>query len=99
MGIKQKVASRLGDGARRNRSASSLERAGTIVSQLRRRVQIDERLDQLTAAATSSTRRSHESLDRQVPPTWQVISHGIIFRLRRGLVLASVFLPVSMLHG
>ena len=76
-----------------------MERTGTLVSQLRRRVQIDERLDQLDRRRHELEEKTHESLDRQVPPAWQILSHGMFFMVGIALLLASIFLPSTMLHG
>ena len=94
----RKVADGLG--AEKAESLSqSLERAGTLVSQLRRRVQIDERLDQLNRRRHELDEKSHESLDRQVPPLWQILSHGLFFAIGIAMLLASIFLPSPMLHN
>ena len=96
--IHRKVATGLGD-ERPESLSTSLEKAGTLVAQLRRRVQIDERLDQLDRRRHELDEKSHESLDRQVPPLWQVASHGLFFAVGIALLLISVFMPTSVLHG
>ncbi len=97
-GIQRQIESGLGE-TTQEPLGTSLEKAGTLVSQLRRRVQLDERLDQLDRRRHELDEKAHETLDRQVPPTWQVISHGTFFAFGVGLLLASVFLPSSVLHG
>ncbi len=97
--VKQQISTGRSDEAGDEPISTSLERSGTLVSQLRRRVQIDERLDQLDRRRHELEEKTHDSLDRQVPPAWQILSHGVFFMVGIALLLASIFLPSTMLHG
>ena len=73
------------------RAASRARHRSHLQHQLRRRVQIDERLDQLNRRQHELEEKSHSSLDLQVPPAWQVFGQGSLFVLGVALILASLF--------
>jgi uncharacterized protein YhaN len=76
--------------------APALERAGNVVAQLRRRVQVDERLSQLARHEGELADQGRLLLDRQLLPAWVLVGLGAVFVLGVVLVLASMFLPLSL---
>ncbi len=77
----------------------ALAEAGELVSQFRKRVQVDERLDQMSRRETELAERSHEHLENQILPTWALVGLGGLFMLGCALVLLYVFglvLPASL---
>jgi uncharacterized protein YhaN len=76
--------------------APALEQAGKRVSQLRRRVQVDERLSQLARHETELTDQSRLLFDRQLLPAWVLVALGAVFVFGVVLVLANMFLPSSL---
>ena len=77
----------------------ALAEAGELVSQLRKRVQLDERLDQMSRRETELEAQSHEHVQRQILPTWVLGGIGALFVLGCALVLlfvAGLVLPESM---
>jgi uncharacterized protein YhaN len=100
-GLKKQVQAAGTDGKQES-LVKSVERAGTLVSQLRRRVQIDERLDQLERRRKDVEQKVHDALDQQVPSTAQVFRQGIFVWVGAALVFASfvsMMLPVPLFHG
>ncbi len=75
---------------------AALDEAGNLVSQLRRRVQIDERLDQLARHQTELEQRNVELADRQVLPVGVLIGLGAVFVVGAVLALAGMFLPTTI---
>lgn len=75
----------------------AIERAGTLVTQLRRRVQLDERLEQMTRGRTELQDRSHELLERQVMPLSFVAALGGLFVFGVTLILAGIFMGSAFL--
>ena len=73
----------------------ALEHAGLTVSQLRRRLQVDERLEQLDRRQHQLEEQTDESLDRQLLPTWQVVVLGMVFVLGVALTAGGLILPVA----
>ena len=76
--------------------AAALDEAGNLVSQLRRRVQIDERLDQMTLYQTELEEQSRRLLDRQLLPVWVLLVLGAVFVVGVILVMAGLFMPDSI---
>jgi uncharacterized protein YhaN len=76
--------------------AAALDGAGHLVSQLRRRVQIDERLDQMTLYQTELEEQSRRLLDRQLLPVWVLLVLGAVFVVGVVLVMAGLFMPTSI---
>ncbi len=77
----------------------ALAEAGELVSKLRKRVQLDERLDQMSRRETELEEQSHEHLQRQMLPTWALGGIGALFVLGCALLLlfvAGLVLPQSM---
>ena len=76
--------------------APALQRAGNLVTQLRRRAQLDERLSQLARHETELTEQGRLLLDRQLLPAWVLVALGAVFVFGVVLVLANMFLPSSL---
>ena len=76
----------------------AVEDAGTLVTNLRRRVQIAERLDQLDRRRKGLEETSHESLDRQLPSSTQYVYCLVFFSLGVGMFVTSLIFH-SMMHG
>lgn len=75
---------------------AALDESGNLVSQLRRRVQIDERLDQLARHQTELEQRNVELADRQMLPVGVLIGLGSVFVVGAVLALAGMLLPYSI---
>lgn len=76
--------------------APALEQSGNLVAQLRRRVQVDERLSQLASHESELAEQTRTLLDRQLLPGWVLVALGGVFVFGVVLVLASMFLPSSL---
>jgi uncharacterized protein YhaN len=74
----------------------ALDRAGNAVLQLRRRVQIDERLDQLARYQNEMEERNRKLTNRQVLPAWVLMGIGAVFVLGVMLLLTGLFMPTSV---
>ena len=90
-----KIAAALGDRTEKE-LAPALERAGNPVTQLRRRIQLDERLSQLARHETELADQGRLLLDRQLLPAWVLVALGVVFVFGVVLVLANMFLPSSL---
>ena len=73
-----------------------MERSGQLVSQLRRRVQLDERLTDLSRRKTELEARSRELLATALLPGWALVALGVAFVAGAVATLAGVFLPASV---
>ena len=73
----------------------ALERAGAVVANLRRRAQLDERMDQMGRHRAELADQCRGLMDRQLLPMWVVTSLGGMFVVGVVLVLAWMFLPTS----
>ncbi len=74
---------------------AALEKAGDLVSQLRRRVQIDERLDTLNRSHHDLEAHVDETVDPHALTLPQLAGLGVVFVLGFTLILAAVFLPAA----
>jgi uncharacterized protein YhaN len=74
---------------------AALEKAGAQVSQLRRRVQIDERLDTLNRSHHDLEAHVQDTVDRHTLTPMQLAGLGLTFVLGFTLVLAALFLPAG----
>ncbi len=74
----------------------AMDRTGGLVAQLRRRVQIDERLEQMDSFQIELERQSRQLLDRQVLPAWVLMGLGAMFVVSVVLVMAGLFMPASI---
>jgi uncharacterized protein YhaN len=72
---------------------AALERSGTLVTNLRRRIQLDERLDQLARNEKEVKEDTHDALDHQLLPPWVLMSIGGVFVCGVVLILAGLLLP------
>jgi uncharacterized protein YhaN len=72
--------------------AAAMDLAGGLVSQLRRRTQLDERLDQLARYQTELEERSRRLVDRQLLPMGALIGLGVVFVAGAVLLLAGLFM-------
>ncbi len=73
-----------------------LEKSGELVSQLRRRVQLDDRVAELTKSQADLEERSRDLLDRLLLPTWGLVGLGAGFVSGAVALLAGLFLPTSV---
>jgi hypothetical protein len=71
----------------------ALESAGQLVSRLRRRVQVDERIAQLKAHHEELEERSQSLSERQMLPAWILAALGAVFVVGAVLVLSGLLLP------
>jgi uncharacterized protein YhaN len=76
--------------------AAAMDRAGGLVSQFRRRVQLDERLDQLGRYQAELEERSRQLMDRQMLPAGVLVGLGAVFVVGVVLVLAGLLMPASI---
>ncbi len=74
---------------------AALETAGQRVTQLRRRVQLDELMSQLENNKADLEHAIAGYLERQILPPWMVLSLGGIFVLGVVLILGGLLLPSS----
>ncbi len=74
-----------------------MDRAGGLVSQFRRRAQLDERLDQLARYQVELEDRSRRLADRQLLPVGVLAGLGAVFVVGVVLILAGLFLPASIM--
>jgi uncharacterized protein YhaN len=72
---------------------AALEKQGQLVTQYRRRLQLDMRLDQLAMHRKELDQKHLRLLDRQVLPLWLLIALAVVFVLGAGLVLAGLIIP------
>ncbi|MGD9645501.1 MAG: AAA family ATPase [Pirellulales bacterium] len=71
----------------------ALEKAGQLVALLRRRVQVDERLHQLSDRRHVLNEQHRHYLERQVLPTWVLSGLGVLFAFGIALFVGGVILP------
>lgn len=74
----------------------ALERAGAQVAQLRRRAQVDQRLDELHQYEEELDQRSRQLMERQMMPIVAVLALGGAFVLGVMLLLVGLFMPGSI---
>ena len=72
---------------------TATERAGNLVNQLRRRIQLDERLEQLARNQQELREQSHGLLQGQVPSGTTTILLATIFVIGILLVALGIFIP------
>ncbi len=76
--------------------SSAMDHAGSLVSQLRRRGQLDERLDQLAHYQVELEERTRRLLERQILPVGVLIGLGAVFVVGVTLLFAGLFMPTSL---
>jgi uncharacterized protein YhaN len=76
--------------ANQNRSAADLpgaiEKAGAVVAQLRRRIAIDERIEQVKRSEMDVEEDNQHLMQDQVLPAWALVSLGGVFMLGAALL-------------
>jgi uncharacterized protein YhaN len=75
---------------------AAMDRAGSLVSQLRRRAQIDDRLEQLARYQTELEERSRRFVDRQMLPMGLLVGLGAVFVIGAVLMVAGLFMQASI---
>jgi uncharacterized protein YhaN len=96
--IRRRVEESLG-GVKNRNLTDALAEAGDLVSKFRKRVQLDERIGQMTVRERELEERGHESLENQMLPTWVLAGLGSLFVVGCALVLlflAGMLLPGSL---
>jgi uncharacterized protein YhaN len=73
--------------------AAALENQGQLVAQYRRRLQLDDRLDQMAMHREELEERHRKLLDGQELPLWLLIAIAVVFVIGAGLVLAGLIIP------
>ena len=76
--------------------AAAMDRAGGLVSQFRRRLQLDERLDQLARHQSELEERGRQLLDRQMLPVGVLVGLGAVFVVGGMLVGAGLLMPATV---
>ncbi|MGE0606885.1 MAG: AAA family ATPase [Pirellulales bacterium] len=74
----------------------TLESAGNLVANLRRRLQIEQRMEGLNRQEVELEARCNELIDNQLLPVGVLAGLGSLFIVGVILVLASLFLPTSV---
>ncbi|MEN6407456.1 MAG: AAA family ATPase [Thermoguttaceae bacterium] len=74
--------------------ASAMDQAGSLVAQLRRRLQMDERLDQLARHQSELEQRTQGLIERQLPVR-TLAALGATFSAGALLILAGLFWPTT----
>jgi uncharacterized protein YhaN len=74
----------------------AMDRAGSLVAQYRRRLQIDERLGQLDRHQTDLEEQSQTLVEHQLLPIGVLAGLGAAFILGVMLILAGLFMPASI---
>ena len=98
----QQVKARAGElnsalpGGDKRQLTSAIDSAGQRVSQLRKRIQVDDRLAQLELTKEELDSRIADLHERQILPPWMIISIGAIFVLGVVLILSGSLLPTSV---
>ncbi len=75
---------------------AAIEQTSQLMAQLRRRVQIDERLEQMKEHRAELEDQSHTLIGRQVMPAWVIVGLGGVFVLGVILFMAGWILPTSL---
>ncbi|MBX3415766.1 MAG: AAA family ATPase [Pirellulales bacterium] len=71
-------------------------KAGSLVSLLRRRVQLDERIGQLHEQHRAASARHRRLLERQMMPGWVLTGLGCVFAFGVALILSGLFMPTTI---
>jgi uncharacterized protein YhaN len=70
----------------------AMDKAGQMVAQYRRRLQIDERLDQLLRHHEDLDEQNKQAVERQLLPTWVLACFGAVFALSILLIVTGLLL-------
>jgi uncharacterized protein YhaN len=76
--------------------ADALHKQGELVSAYRRRIQIDERLDQMALHRQDLDGRQSSLLDQQILPLWLLWTLAAVFVVGAGLIIGGLLLPASV---
>jgi hypothetical protein len=76
---------------------TAVETAGQHVAQLRRRVQLDQRLDEMKQRETELRAAAAEWLQRQLLSPWMLVGLGALFVVGVAAILTGLLLPQSFL--
>jgi len=95
-GLSSSAEHTVGQANRGTLLAEAIDRAGERVSQLRRRLQLDERLDEMTRYQNELEDQSRRLVDRQLLPVGVLIALGCVFMLGVVLVMVGLFMPASI---
>jgi uncharacterized protein YhaN len=74
---------------------SAIDAAGNHVSQLRNRIQVEDRLAQLSQTKTDVQQQILDLSERQILPPWTLAALGGVFVLGMVLILSGLLLPTS----
>ncbi len=90
-----------GTAPQQNRDGQSLiaavETAGQRVTELRHRVQLDEKIGRLVQTKSDLEQQSIDLMERQILPPWMLLAIGGVFVLGVVLILAGLLLPHSFI--
>jgi uncharacterized protein YhaN len=75
---------------------AAIDRAGGLVAQLRRRVEIDQRLQEMDSSARELDRQSRRLLERQSPSIWLLAGLGTIFVAGVVLLMSGLLMPTAI---
>ncbi len=75
----------------------AIDSAGNLAAGLRRRVQLDERIDQMDRSQTELQTQSRDLLARQILPLGLVVGLGAVFVFSVVMVIAGLFTPDSVI--
>ncbi len=75
---------------------TAMDQAGSLVAQLRRRVQVDERLDQMTQYEKELEQQIRRLAQRQILPAWILVGLGAAFVPGVVMIMAGLFMPESI---
>lgn len=73
------------------------DRIGALVTQLRRRVQLDERIEQMGRYLAESEEQCHQLLQHQLLPVPMLAGLGLAFVVGVILMMAGLFIPATIL--
>ncbi len=96
--VRRRVEKSLGNAANRSLT-DALAEAGELVSLLRNRVQLDERITQMTTRQSDLEEQAQENIESQMLSNWALAGVGSVFVLGCALVLLflfGVFLPGTL---
>jgi uncharacterized protein YhaN len=79
-----------------NDLVSAMDHWGNLVAQYRRRLQCDERLDQLSRHQSELDQQSRSLVEHQLLPVGVLVGLGAAFVLGMVLILAGLFMPASL---
>lgn len=77
--------------------SDAVDRSGSMVSQLRRRSQLDERIEKLERYSSELEQKGRRLLARQLMPIGWVLALGAVFVVGVVLALAGLFMPKSII--